>query len=1620
MKRVRGIIKAMLVFLIAVIGLLLLTFLILNLPFFHSFVTQKVNKIFTSSGIPVHINSVTKVLPWSVYIQGVIINGPEGDTIVYAEKVKSGLKPLALTKKKLILKSVYLEKTFINILRNRGEEQLNIAAAFSSGKVIEPVDQNVDKKPLEISFTDAEVKDLKFMMTDSVSGIYISQDIRNMKIETKKMSLTEKTILVKSLGIEGVTGNITLNQVRDEDEKSEPGPSWNLGLDDLSAIDINFLFDDQSGKMKIDFLAGEILFKATNTDLNKKIIDLEEVSVSRTSLVFRMAEQSKNGQMEGSSATGNFDWDIRGDLIKLEDIACRMSDYTDTLGYNPLSGFSFIGLGMKLFDLQISKADVNAGIENLKFDLGNGFSMRDMNGKINSQSGNTSVELAVETAGSRFNMEGFAGGNIFDIIEDPAVMTNADLTIRETEVSLADLFYFKPDLQNIPGLITLSSRPVTINGDIKLDGSVLTLPAFSVSQSNSLGISFQGQIDNIYSPQKAVCDLKIRIGDIDNIWLRKILQEVNPAVSVPDYKVLSLEAAISDSLMTPDFSINLKSDLGKIELSGSVNIPGDKFSLKSHFDNVRLGAILENRIFGSLTGSGEIIGSGVLKKSLAAGAVFRIDSIGLKDHIYKNTVIEGKIQSGKYSLRLNINDPALTMDMSASVNASGSDLSGKASGIIDADLYSLHLFNDSVTVRGVLSADFRKHFDEVEGGFNLSEMKITSPRDSVAIQNFTASLKSDTLSTSIIADADFLSLSAHINRPLNNFGQFVQSYRNYLLSLIDPGHADSLTFISDLPLLSGKISLDFNKALRIFVPDTTLSFRDLSISFNTKDEDKKMSYSLRGRGLKYKFIEIGNLSAILTDSAATIDLNILADTCIVGPQQVSRIDIQSHFYRWKSLTSFSVIARDSRVNYNIEISSALDTNNIIMRIPSGQITLNSKKWKLESPEFMKVNLKTRSLHPTLVMHSDSSLISFVRNEQDEWQDLKLVLNNVTVSSLLNPELLPGKPSLLISGFTTYSNSKTLGSRLTSDMKFSDVSWYDLTYKNIAIESFFQSDSTGNYNFEINTSLDTSEIRIKGERTDVTKRNINAVFKLIPVSTIQPFVKKYLSDLGGNISGDFNLSLKDEITNLTGDLFISNGNLRINTLNSTFRLPDDRIKFTGKNMEFNNFRVLDSLNNELIVDGSVDFSTKGQVSADLVITSSNLQVLNRKDEKNATFYGNVFIDSKLSIQGAVTSPVLKGKIKLARGTDIYLRQSENLNLSESGNVLTFESRKSLTGQAGQKTGPGNTIYNKSSVESIVEIDPATKINIEISKKMFNIDVVIQGGGALNYNMLVNSQVNMNGRYEIGEGGANLKMVGWPNKAFRLTKGGSIRWDGKLDDPDLKLEAINRVKSSYINPVDGKERYVDFDVTLKITNRLSDMDISFTISTQDQYLMSIINTLSPDEQMRQAITILLFETVDLPGISTSSNYMSEQVNQMVAAQLNSLTKTTIKGIDISFGIDTYTQGTASGGEQTKTSLSYEVKRNLLNDRAKVEFSGIASGSSNQSGSSNTSLNNFSFEYRIDSAATKFLKVYNEHSYEDVFEGDVVKTGVGFTYRKNYPTIRDIWRKKEKVVEPVNPEK
>jgi len=235
---------------------------------------------------------------------------------------------------------------------------------------------------------------------------------------------------------------------------------------------------------------------------------------------------------------------------------------------------------------------------------------------------------------------------------------------------------------------------------------------------------------------------------------------------------------------------------------------------------------------------------------------------------------------------------------------------------------------------------------------------------------------------------------------------------------------------------------------------------------------------------------------------------------------------------------------------------------------------------------------------------------------------------------------------------------------------------------------------------------------------------------------------------------------------------------------------------------------------------------------------------------------------------------------------------------------------------------------------------------------------------------------------------------------------MKWIDQTEDPEMQIVAHSAVTGKYKNPTDNRDRIVEFNVVLKITNRLSALNVLLSVTTEDQYLMSIINSMSPEEQMKQAVSLLLFQTINIPGIYTTSNQINDQVNQIVESQLNKITQASIKNIDISLGVDSYTTPTESGAEETQTSLSYGIKKDIFSNRASIEVTGRLNND-DQQGGNDYSASNFTFEYRLDSAGTKYIQVYRQRSYEDILEGEVERTGFGIIFRKTYQSIRDIWK-------------
>ena len=1539
-----------------------MVFTAMNLPFSQRFATRQVNQILKQSNVPIHIDAIRKIMPGSVKVQGVVIADLHGDTIIYAGNLQADIRLLALLRSKVKLLDMDLDRAVVDIARTSSEQKLNIAAIFQSGgeKKLAPTEN--EPSSWEISIHKGALSHIAFRMSDSATGLHMSYDVSELALKGFRISLLERDIRCKSLDLNGTEGimNLTPRLMPKKENASSP---WNLGLLELWMKDVDFSLQQAADSLNLEAHIGEGSMLAREMDFLSKTINLRSFSLEKTSVI---------------------------------------------LGSKPTEIYQDIDLNIK--DFRFDTAYIGMKVRKMSLDMGNGFSLKKVKGELDSNMDQTQLQLEIETGNSRIELKGAAEEGIMDIIKRPEEITGASLELGQARISLKDLFYFDSDLEKSPFFASLSSSPIELEAILRFEESLFTISDLRVSQKNNCKIALKGSIDKPFQIKDSKGEMDLEISGIDHSWLENLLAASGMNHSLPDMSDLHIQANISDSLTAPQVGVTIRSYLGDVDIAGSLDLQKERFKMGFFLNRVSLGEILSIPHMETFTGTGEINGESFSGEYLNAAFQMQIDTLGFKEYNYSQMLLHGSLKPGEYEFHMLANDSSLKGDMNVVLNLADSTYRVKATGNAMAQLHSLHLYDEALTVETGLEAHLRGRKNELESEILFNDLTFTSSRERALVEQLHASFRTDTMETWFHVDADFFNMDMQVSMPFNRLDSLGEDYKAYLASFNDPSYIIAADRVSGLPAISASGQLAYHSLLDVFLKDSGLYFSNLDFSVTHPPGINRLKANILGDGISYKMAKTGRLHAALTDSAGIINFDLSTDQTFLNAGHESSFNLSGYFTNRSTLTSFSVYDALGRDLYQLEVAGKVDSNQIVLEIPSREIILNREQWKMESADVLSIDLENLTLIPSFQMNRDSASMHISALHQDQDITYTLGLNQFELGSLLGPDLITGRPDGTFTGSIGFSTSKDNKREIATGLLIRDIRYFGQDISDIRLNGSFSMGSSDEYSIDLNAYMDSSSFQIKGHRNEQGDRAIDASFSHFPLISIQPFTKAYLSELGGFASGKFNVSALKGREQAQGELNFEDARLKVKLLNSSFRIPSQRIVLTNESVLFRNFTVLDTLNKALKVDGSVDFGKNREPMADLNITSSKLKLMSRDEGSNAPFSGNIYVDSRFSVKGPLANPVVEGKVLLSEGTEIFYHHKEDLRMAESENLVNFVSHGGTNGEITPSTLSKNSTFLNSSVETIVEIDPSTRINFSLDKRMFGVDLNVKGGGRVQYNMLENERITLSGSYEIGEGAALLKLLGWPNKSFIISQGGFIRWEGMVENPELNFEAENRVSSSYINPIDNKQREIEFKVILQMSGYLSDLNVVFTIRTPDQYVMSIINTMSPEEQMRQALQVLLFETIDLPGISSSTDYMTQQVNQILASQLNQLTKNTIKGVDISFGLDSYSQSSTGEGGESSTSLSYEVSKSLLNNRGQIEVSGRLNDVNQQPGVSDHSLNNVSFEYRLDSVATKYLKVYNEHSYDDVFEGEVTKTGIGFTYRKAYKTLSDIWKGKK----------
>ncbi|MGW8314050.1 MAG: translocation/assembly module TamB domain-containing protein [Bacteroidales bacterium] len=1560
--------------------------------------------------LPIRLGSIDRILPHQLRVRGVLIISPEGDTLIYAEELETIFSPAGFLKSKVKLDRLNLNHLRVQLSRMSETTDMDIARAFSSAAKTEPPPPDRKKKQWVIQIGSGSLADVGFQLTDVPGGLKISQQLENLHLEKFSLSLGPREIQLGTIELIRSDGGIVLPE-SSALSKDEPGEPWSFGFRKIAMETFHFYFDHMSDSLLIDFQVEEGDIRAREADIAGKSIDLDRLYLSGAiaSLYSRAETSADSTETDHASPSPlEFPWDIRGEEIRISQATVETGNYpTDrSNGAVPESVISGITLEVPRFRLSDNNMLLRLGT--LEFASDDLISLDKMSGDLTSEPGSTRLDFTVNTRRSHIRLEGESDRFLMDLFNDPGGISQTRLALLEGSISPEELSQLANSLQDASWFDSLADRPLLLSGEFRLDGQQLGIRQFRFHQPERFEIDLGGSITAPFRPDHSEMALHLEIPVLSSSWFGELLTEEDTVRKAFSWSRLTLVGDFSGRYRSPVFDLALQSDSGLLDVSGNIDIENQMYALRSKAERILLGQWLSVEELGYFTGSLELSGQGFKPEELESSVDLTIDSMDFKGYLYTGIHMTGQMVEGAVSMELRSEDPSLQSDISATVRPFGQVFEAKAEGSIAASLNDLQLYTDTLFVSNSFQAEVHRSEKRTEARLRMDDLKMELPDESATVDSIQVEFITDTSGIRLLANSDFLQLEATVGIPSDSLALLGNAYGKYIVDVIDPDQDDAADRIRYLPAMEVNSMLTYHNVMGILLEDTTLRFSGLQFSLSNDISDQSVHYRIHGDELAFKMLRMKALDISLIDSASSFVLDMSATDNKFSETPVREINLSSRFSDMESETGVSVINRFGEILYDFDLQSRMDSNMMVIIVPSRQLIFNREPWQMSSPELARLDLETMDFYPEFDLHQEHSQIKLNRKDSSAQHQYRLGLNEVNLNSLVVDSILPGNPRAIISGDLLYESDTITGMAMRSNLRLSEVAWSDLAFDSIIVSGNAESEEPGHLLANVEAFLDSSEITLSLSRQDSIMQSLDAHFNAVPLNALQPFANKYVTNLKGNISGSVDLMPEGNTESIAGEVTFHNAALRVKPLNAMYKIRDNNLTFKNNRLVFSRFNVLDSLDNNLQLDGFVDFSNRSAPTANLDISSSRIQVMNRTEEEEGPLYGNASIDSRLTIRGPVRNPAIKGTLHLSGESELYYRQMEDLSLSESEKIITFVSHTPEGSPLPVLPGSRFNRNGQTSVETTLEIDPSARVHFSLAKRIYTIGLAISGGGSLNYQMQGRNQMALSGRYQINEGSAEVKIVGWPNKTFSITEGGYIQWEGKVEDPELNLEAVNRVRTSYLNPVDGKQREVDFNVVLKVIGRLSELGVLFTVDTPDQYLMSIINTLSPEEQMRQAINVLLFESIDLPGISSNNNYMTEQVNQLLASQLNQIAKTSIQGVELSFGIDSYKQATEGGGEETKTSLSYEVRKDFMEGRAQVEVSGRLNDLYKQPGASDFSLNNISFEYQLDSTGTKFLKVYNEHTYEDVFEGEVVATGIGFTYRKRYNRLGDIWRR------------
>lgn len=520
-----------------------------------------------------------------------------------------------------------------------------------------------------------------------------------------------------------------------------------------------------------------------------------------------------------------------------------------------------------------------------------------------------------------------------------------------------------------------------------------------------------------------------------------------------------------------------------------------------------------------------------------------------------------------------------------------------------------------------------------------------------------------------------------------------------------------------------------------------------------------------------------------------------------------------------------------------------------------------------------------------------------------------------------------------------------------------------------------------------------------------KARWNAKVSELPLEKANPFLPKDVVELKGYLNADVhNYDRTRDIQTtgagtIDGVIHFDEASVFIPKINESYRLDNKKIYVKDDMLRLDNFTLAANENAKLVTSGKVRLDD--DLKLDLTVKGTDMMLLDSKRTDKTMLHGTISADANIRLKGPARALNVTGNISVNGNSNItYVAQDSPLESRNKFSGLINFTDFSDTLFVAKKATVDSLSLGGMSVKLGIHIDPALRATAILTKDESN-KAYIQGGGDLNFSMPPYGMMSLNGTFDIRDGYVyyNLPPI---SRKFIVEKDSRITWAGNIMNPNIDFKATSRIKSDVATNNDAA-RKVNFDVSILAKNNVENLSLLFTMdSPEDLTMRNNIMAMTEEERSRQAIMLLATGMYfGGQGVAKGGFDVNSALSSLLTSQFTSLIGDALDA-EINFGIEGANADTGRG-----TNYSYSIAKKFYNDRISVVVGGQVETGNAARNFGQSFINNMSIDYRLDKAGTHYVRLFHKKNYENLLDGEVIETGVGYVLRRRMSRLRDLFK-------------